>query len=725
MSNERTHAYFGLQTPKDSQASLALSLNIHVIDHLDETPIAGATLSLRIEAQPRWRPHEALVGDGRRDGSPSPIKIGATRTIALLRLSSDTSGRAKCITDLSGINWGEDTPPDSICLTATCDTNCDGLRTTTMHQEYLNDTPRAATHVIRLDFAKSLVGHTTADSARLWFCLHGNLVSNGQYKCLIQSRRNAPPDLASKKQSTKEPRISIQRDPVTLQDLPVVFDIARAMTSIVDVTGLTPGEEYTYRLVLESQGPNNVEPRRRQLASGTFRTAANNSQSLKVAFASCHSPAGPRTIDRWEELALRGDYELLLLLGDQIYEDNIMYEGSTWFDRYVSRYNAYWSLKCMRQVLRRVPTYMMLDDHEVMDDWGASLRATDPRSQDGRELRVRVSEALRAYSIFQQSHSPLGYRYGGQLHYSFKRGPASWFVFDLRSQRGFDPDYPILGQAQFNEFEAWARSPDTNASDIIVVACSVPIATLPVELMRRVAKKAAENLGCLAGLVLGPPGCLLGAWIAGQIYDSQEPGLLNENDILDRWNYSPNQCEMVRVLDVLGDLGNYDMSTGAQKPKAVFVLGGDVHMGMMHAILSRDAQRHNRNPFIYQLTSSPISRAPAPTLKTALEDKMGRLASTPGGRINLEAAEQQMRSFILDDATGAPWRYSAETLVEPLYERNYGHLEVHRLSGGGRAYEVNMSLLGSETKRSVSLRVDLDAPLIAPIDVATGRPLVI
>ena len=88
----------------------------------------------------------------------------------------------------------------------------------------------------------------------------------------------------------------------------------------------------------------------------------------------------------------------------------------------------------MREVLRRTPTYMMLDDHEVADDWGVI-------NNDAAWLE-RVDRALQAYRLFQrptESKYPLP-----PFHYSFRRGFASFFILDCRSVRGKDSDFPIL-----------------------------------------------------------------------------------------------------------------------------------------------------------------------------------------------------------------------------------------------------------------------------------------
>ena len=78
----------------------------------------------------------------------------------------------------------------------------------------------------------------------------------------------------------------------------------------------------------------------------------------------------------------------------------------------------------MRRVLRSRPTYMALDDHEVVDDWGTE-------NVDA----VREAAGVRAYRVFQQAHNPGGFG-ATRLDYGFRRGPAAFYVTDSRTARG-------------------------------------------------------------------------------------------------------------------------------------------------------------------------------------------------------------------------------------------------------------------------------------------------
>jgi alpha-beta hydrolase superfamily lysophospholipase len=97
--------------------------------------------------------------------------------------------------------------------------------------------------------------------------------------------------------------------------------------------------------------------------------------------ASCQYPAG--LID--ERVAYRG-YEritarldagtgivprFLVLAGDQVYVDPTagLYDPSSTEDRYRRPYDDWLSDPCVRNALRRIPSFMLLDDHEIGDNW--------------------------------------------------------------------------------------------------------------------------------------------------------------------------------------------------------------------------------------------------------------------------------------------------------------------------------------------------------------------
>lgn len=131
---------------------------------------------------------------------------------------------------------------------------------------------------------------------------------------------------------------------------------------------------------------------------------------LCFALASCQYPAGlldqQPAFASFERLGARLDTggrmapAFLLLMGDQIYSDATagLFDPSTLDDRYVRPYEKLFSSRQVKSVMRRLPTYMMLDDHEIADNWEplAHARRAAPHLTAGRlgYLRFQRTNAL-------------------------------------------------------------------------------------------------------------------------------------------------------------------------------------------------------------------------------------------------------------------------------------------------------------------------------------------
>lgn len=123
----------------------------------------------------------------------------------------------------------------------------------------------------------------------------------------------------------------------------------------------------------------------------------------------------------------------VLMVGDQIYADMfnrlIPIGLADTFEEFQDRYLTAFGSPNMRRLLRTIPTYMILDDHEIEDNW------TQDRFYDGSK-RFVFNVAMNAYMSYQWSHGPRNF--GRRLHYSFDCGHYPFFVLDTRTQRFMD-----------------------------------------------------------------------------------------------------------------------------------------------------------------------------------------------------------------------------------------------------------------------------------------------
>jgi alkaline phosphatase D len=122
--------------------------------------------------------------------------------------------------------------------------------------------------------------------------------------------------------------------------------------------------------------------------------------------------------------------KFVLMVGDQIYADKLSrflpVGRADTFDEFQERYHSAFGSRNMRNLLRSVPNYMILDDHEIEDNW------TQDRFADGSKRQLFVL-AMNAYMSYQWSHSPR--TFGTCIYYTFECGGYPYFVLDTRTQR--------------------------------------------------------------------------------------------------------------------------------------------------------------------------------------------------------------------------------------------------------------------------------------------------
>jgi predicted alpha/beta hydrolase len=216
-----------------------------------------------------------------------------------------------------------------------------------------------------------------------------------------------------------------------------------------------------------------------RMLAAAERAHAQSGPGLQVPFAfavgSCRYAATP--LDREqadasfgrlrELLALappeRLSPQLLLLVGDQIYADATagLFDASRDFDRYDARYREVWTAPNAREVLRRLPTYMMLDDHEIRNN-----AERDPRTQ--RSAAVAFESYQRCLAPHNPHHDPRSGKFA--YWYAFEAGGCGFFVADTRTDRRRAPDAScmedaIIGEVQQAELFGWLRAQQERQPD--------------------------------------------------------------------------------------------------------------------------------------------------------------------------------------------------------------------------------------------------------------------
>jgi alkaline phosphatase D len=349
---------------------------------------------------------------------------------------------------------------------------------------------------------------------------------------------------------------------------------------------LRPLTRYTYKVTRQQDGA--------VLGGGRFETApalpADTPPVFSIGVTSCHQPYDDegqlsdrrqRLLNVAQDVFSNHDAKFVIACGDQLYADapeqfslfddhyfgtdvlgrpageNILRQPADVVRRaYQQRYRQMWDLTRLRKLYADYPTYPILDDHEIRDDWGSLAGDT--------QLGNLAEGARAAYMDYQ------GLRVTDRtaallpsFHYSFTYGHTAAFVLDIRSQRrvgGAGEGNTLYGPEQFADLERFLA--DQADKKVVLIVVSVPIIYLP---------------GFLADI---------GHAITG-------PGV----DFLDQWSHARNVSARDALLRLLH---NHQQAHPEQK---VAFVSGDVHTGCAFEIAWKGGQK----PRTFQFTSSPIS----------------------------------------------------------------------------------------------------------------------
>lgn len=331
---------------------------------------------------------------------------------------------------------------------------------------------------------------------------------------------------------------------------------------------------------------------------GRFETLpAERSQMPKefsFGVASCHQPfdkkanlgeRGLRMLRVAHKAWTQNDVKLVMWVGDQLYAD--FPENQSLFDPdyfrtvgppgkrdikecsedevrdvYFARYRRNWGHPFWLRLQSDFPGYPILDDHEVVDNFGSK---PEHHSERWRHIRRAAETAYRHYQHERVDSAPPK---EGPYDYSFEYGSAVAYVLDTRSQRkSTDGDHArVFAPHQLEGFSAWL-----NAN-----------AAAPV-----------------AFVVLAVPPFFMPGW-ASRIAAAL-PGNFRE-DAHDRWMHPQYRKDRERMLRLIRE-----HQTRHPRQKVVLV-AGDVHVGFVSCCDWRsDPPTH-----LYQFVSSSISHVMSP-----------------------------------------------------------------------------------------------------------------
>ena len=225
------------------------------------------------------------------------------------------------------------------------------------------------------------------------------------------------------------------------------------------------------------------------------KAGAVNARSLRLLLACCRWPGLPmerELVDsifaNMREHARGGDgVDALWLLGDQIYTDSAgdLFVGAESGERAAARYReafsgerrfeeSYTGAHCAR-LIGELPTWMVIDDHEIIDNWsgmppkteGAGVDESGHSQSEPLEpwMVNRIAAAI-AYQWRRLEAAPDGKRpsVGAQvergLWQTFALNGFQAFAMDTRSERQWRSrsnwrEAAMIGQQQLHHFDLW------------------------------------------------------------------------------------------------------------------------------------------------------------------------------------------------------------------------------------------------------------------------------
>jgi alkaline phosphatase D len=315
-------------------------------------------------------------------------------------------------------------------------------------------------------FLGPIVGGLSHESANLWVRATG--------PCNVYGWLGSRPDLS-------DAEFVGESDPPVKED---------AFIGMVLVKGLKADTHYHYALTLEGKKP---DPANGPYPSFITFPKPGATQPFKFVFGSCFVPFEETSGEIFNAInaqRLSEDLRFIMLLGDQIYADdwrhNSINKVAITTAEYRQVYAYPWSRPFLQNLLKNLPAFMILDDHEVDNDWHWEdvhkrwaeipfyekfLRWLKRRPKDELFLTIhRVRDAMEAYWEHQGIHGPspidplrldpsgrfVIHESDGSLAYKFTFGAASFFVMDTRTSRIKSRGYSqIMTERQWQALKIW------------------------------------------------------------------------------------------------------------------------------------------------------------------------------------------------------------------------------------------------------------------------------
>jgi alkaline phosphatase D len=268
-------------------------------------------------------------------------------------------------------------------------------------------------------------------------------------------------------------------------------------TGTTDFEGLSPNTVYQYRVgytiadmeLAELQAVLDAKNTVLDWDQGQWietRTAQGANGNISFVFGSCRYLSRLQLADKRGDKTFRSILEdmpsapldLFLMVGDQIYADDFsVLDPDSRLEEFWGKYRDAYKQPYFRELMSRVPTYMVLDDHEILNNWHKDMLDKCENDEEHKLCRLFVS-AMQAYHSYQLVHGPGFDPSPGprevntprKLWYHFDCGRAKFFVLDTRTERS-PRAREMVSKAQLKALRDWMLA---NKSAVKFVVSAVP-----------------------------------------------------------------------------------------------------------------------------------------------------------------------------------------------------------------------------------------------------------
>ncbi|MFI5818018.1 alkaline phosphatase D family protein [Streptomyces rishiriensis] len=492
------------------------------------------------------------------------------------------------------------------------------------------------------------------------------------------------------------------------------FQVAGHHYALIEVGGLTPGTETAYEVFLDD-APVWPPPGSR-FPPSRIRTLADDGDEVRVAFGSCRwaappaggkDPVGPDALD---SLATRlaadptGERpDVLLLLGDQVYADEVSDATKEKiaarrglddapgaevadFEEYTWLYYESWLDPEVRWLLSTVPTCMVFDDHDVIDDWNTSASwLADMRATPW--WRERLLSGLMSYWVHQHLGNLTPAELAADPLYAAVREAADGtdLLRDFAGRADTDP-----------ESVRWSYRRDFGRVRLLMVDSRAARvldederSMLDPGERTWLREQALDGLGSYDHLLIGTS---LPWLLPHLVHDAEEWDAalcrgergarwarfgekLRRGADLEHWAAFPQS--FAALADLIAEIG-----TGTRAPASVLVLSGDVH----HAYAAEPHWPDGTGPDarVLQLTCSPVHNSVPPSIRVGFRFGWSGVARALGRRLRRHGRCPQPP--VSWRRTGGPW--FGNQLMSLTLRRRSARLLLERARADGRLATV-------------------------------------